>query len=129
MDGETKAHPEEVTRDRARGAEPLPRGSHPPGSADSSAWQEGRGAESFETLPKKQGTDVCYWIPVSQPQNFVLPSQYPRASGEAWGRDEEEDELPDLRNGELPLLPSLLPLEALSLTQHPTKPLWPPVLT
>ena len=40
--------------------------------------------------------------PVSQPQNFVLPSQYPRASGEAWGRDEEEDELPDLRNGELP---------------------------
>ena len=101
-DGETKARSKEVTRDRARGAEPLPRGSHPPDIADSSGWQEGHGAESFEMLPKKQGTDVCYWIPVSQPQNFVLPSQYPRASGEAWGRDEEEDELPDLRNGELP---------------------------
>lgn len=37
-------------------------------------------------------------------KTLSLPSQYPRASGEAWGRDERRDELPDLRNGELPLL-------------------------
>lgn len=78
MDGETKAHPEEVTRDRARGAGPLPKKAHTTQAVQiPQRGKRSRGAESFETLPKKQGTDVCYWTHCFSATKLVLLPNIP----------------------------------------------------
>lgn len=120
-DGETKARPKEVTRDRARGAEPLPRGSHPPDIADSSGWQEGHGAESFEMLPKKQGTDVCYWIPFLSHKTLSFLPNIPEPQEKPGAEMRRRMSYLTLEMESSLLPPSLLLFEVSSLTQHPTR--------
>ena len=73
-DEETKAQPEEVSRGRAGGAETPPSCSDPPKSVASSGWKRAMRFRALRGCSRKRAL-TCYWIPVSRPQNFLIPRE------------------------------------------------------